>query len=81
MVYGSQIVWKVWRAYRVSLVLCYNKVQLPAVLVLRALRYDVLTLLEAGKVNLSMPDEEVFEFVRQQNDPMNGKLMRINRPG
>lgn len=101
---------------------------LPAVLALRALGHDVLTSLEAGKANQSIPDEEVFEFARQQqrilltlnrihflrlhkantehfgiiactfdpdyaglarrvseacqqNDAMNGKLLRINRPG
>jgi hypothetical protein len=100
---------------------------LPSTQALRALGHDVLTSLEAGKANQSVPDEDVLAFARQegrilltlnrkhfsklhktntdhpgiiactfdpdflgqaeriseitlQNEPMNGKLVRVNRP-
>jgi hypothetical protein len=100
---------------------------LPAVQALRALGHDVLTSLEAGRANQSLPDEDVLDFASQdrrilltlnrkhfiqlhqakphhsgivvctfdpdyiglaariseanrQNESMNGKLLRINRP-
>ena len=40
---------------------------LPVVLELRNLTHDVLTTLEAGKANQSIPDEAVLEFARSQN--------------
>lgn len=40
---------------------------LPVVLELRKLGHDVLTTLEAGKANQSIPDEAVLEFARLQS--------------
>lgn len=48
---------------------------LPVVLELRKLGHDVLTTLEAGKANQSIPDEEVLEFARVQNRT----LLTLNR--
>jgi hypothetical protein len=39
---------------------------LPAVQILRTLGHDVLTSLEAGRANQSLPDEEVLAFACQQ---------------
>ena len=101
---------------------------LPAVLALRDLGHDILTSLEAGKANQSLPDEAVLAYARQQgrvlltlnrkhfirlhqsnpdhpgiivctfdpdfpgmarriaeaiqqDEPMHGRLARVNRPG
>lgn len=40
---------------------------LPAVLQLRQLGHDVLTVLEAGKAEQSIPDDEVLEFASGDN--------------
>lgn len=48
---------------------------LPVVLELRKLGHDVLTSLEAGKANRSIPDEEVLEFGRSENRA----LLTLNR--
>ena len=105
-----------------------ENIPLPVVQALRALGHDVLTSLEAGQANQSIPDEEVLAFSCQQerilltlnrkhfvrlhkikpehygmvvctfdpdyvglaklisetcqcHEPMNGELLRVNRPG
>jgi hypothetical protein len=40
---------------------------LPAAQALRALEHDVLTTLDAGRANQSLPDEEVLTFASQQD--------------
>jgi predicted nuclease of predicted toxin-antitoxin system len=40
---------------------------LPVVEELRKMGHDVLTAVEAGKANQSVPDEELLEFARSQN--------------
>lgn len=40
---------------------------LPVVEELRNLLHDVLTTLDAGKANQSIPDEQVLEFARSEN--------------
>jgi len=40
---------------------------IPAVLILRSLGHDVLTSLEAGRANQSIPDEEVLAYAHQQD--------------
>jgi hypothetical protein len=40
---------------------------LPAVQALRILGHDVLTSLDAGRANQSLPDEDVLDFAHQQD--------------